>query len=142
MKTADQLLRELEPYLDSIVCYASTMSEHEGNRIAKEVRDYLARVGAGEERPSIDNPLSPYGLLVRALRIAAGVTLMDMSKDLKVSPAALSNYEFGRSLITDDVLFGAYFFFKRNGIPTTFSALNAAASKSNLEYDERNKRKA
>lgn len=37
-------LRELEPYIDSIICYASTMDEYEGNRIAARVKDLLARI--------------------------------------------------------------------------------------------------
>jgi hypothetical protein len=38
---ADSLLRRLEPHLDAIVCYASTMDEHEPNRLAVDVREYL-----------------------------------------------------------------------------------------------------
>jgi hypothetical protein len=36
------LLRRVEPHLDAIVCYASTMDEHEPNRIAFDVREALA----------------------------------------------------------------------------------------------------
>jgi hypothetical protein len=36
------ILRRVEPHLDAIVCYASTMGEHEPNRIARDVRDALA----------------------------------------------------------------------------------------------------
>lgn len=32
------LLRRIEPHLDAIICYASTMGEHEPNRIAHDVR--------------------------------------------------------------------------------------------------------
>lgn len=35
------LLRRIEPHLDAIVCYASTMNEHEPNRIAVDVRAAL-----------------------------------------------------------------------------------------------------
>jgi hypothetical protein len=35
------LLRGLEPYLGAIVCYASTMSEHEPNRIVAQIRAEL-----------------------------------------------------------------------------------------------------
>jgi hypothetical protein len=35
------ILRRVEPHLDAIVCYASTMGEHEPNRIARDVRDAL-----------------------------------------------------------------------------------------------------
>lgn len=34
-------LRGLEPYLDAIVCYASTMDEHEPNRLAHIARAAL-----------------------------------------------------------------------------------------------------
>ena len=40
-------LRRVEPYLDAIVCYASTMDEHEPNRIAFEARQALAQEGEG-----------------------------------------------------------------------------------------------
>lgn len=39
---AEALLRKLHPYVDSLICYASTLDEHEGNRIAKDVNDYFA----------------------------------------------------------------------------------------------------
>lgn len=42
MKDAVSLLRELRPYLGSIVCYASTIGEHLPNRIVKDVEDLLA----------------------------------------------------------------------------------------------------
>jgi len=34
----------IEPYLDAIICYASTMDEHEPNRVANNVRKALAKV--------------------------------------------------------------------------------------------------
>ena len=34
--------RELEPYLDRLLCYASTTSEHEPNRVVKRLRAALA----------------------------------------------------------------------------------------------------
>lgn len=36
-------LERVEPYVDAIVCYASTMDEHEPNRIAFDVRAALSR---------------------------------------------------------------------------------------------------
>lgn len=38
----EALLREINPYLDAVVCYASTINEHEPNRIVKEIRELLA----------------------------------------------------------------------------------------------------
>jgi len=44
------LLRRVEPHLDAIVCYASTMGEHEPNRIAHDVRATLnSEVSHGRE---------------------------------------------------------------------------------------------
>lgn len=34
-------LVQIEPQLDSLICYASTTREHPPNRIVKEIRDYL-----------------------------------------------------------------------------------------------------
>jgi len=39
-------LRELEPYIDSIICYASTVDEYEVNRVATRVKTLLARLDA------------------------------------------------------------------------------------------------
>ncbi len=39
------LLRKIEPHLDAIVCYASTMKEHEPNRIVHDIRAALAKHG-------------------------------------------------------------------------------------------------
>lgn len=36
-----QLLQEVDPYLDAIVCYASTMDEHKGNAVAAKLRAAL-----------------------------------------------------------------------------------------------------
>lgn len=35
------LLRRIEPYMDGLICYASTMGEHEPNRIAHDLRAAL-----------------------------------------------------------------------------------------------------
>lgn len=40
-----ELLRRIEPHLDAIICYASTMDEHEPNRIASDVRAALTKQG-------------------------------------------------------------------------------------------------
>jgi hypothetical protein len=39
------LLRRIEPHLDAIICYASTMGEHEPNRIAHDVRAAISAMG-------------------------------------------------------------------------------------------------
>ncbi len=33
------LMSDTAPYVDSLICYASTLSEHDGNRIARAWRD-------------------------------------------------------------------------------------------------------
>lgn len=44
------LLRRVYPHLDAIVCYASTMGEHEPNRIVHDIRAAIAKHG-GEACP-------------------------------------------------------------------------------------------
>jgi hypothetical protein len=39
------LLERIEPHIDSIVCYASTMGEYEPNRIAYDLHILLGRSG-------------------------------------------------------------------------------------------------
>lgn len=46
--TVLELLRRIEPHLDSIICYASTMGEHEPNRLAHDVRTTLKET-AGDD---------------------------------------------------------------------------------------------
>jgi hypothetical protein len=76
-----------------------------------------------EEAPSWTNPRTPYGMLVRALRIVANTTLMDMSKYSQVGPAALSAVEFGRQPVTDEILVVTAEFFTSLGVPDTLQAL-------------------
>ncbi len=46
----ENLICRIEPHIDAIVCYASTMGEHEPNRIAHEVRAITGR-GARDAGP-------------------------------------------------------------------------------------------
>lgn len=80
-----------------------------------------------EEEPSLTNPLTPYGMLVRALRIVANTTLYDMSQHMKCSPAMLSGVEFGRKPLTDEMVAATAMFFSSKGIHDTLRALNAAS---------------
>jgi hypothetical protein len=86
-----------------------------------------AAAASEEPKPSLGSPLTPYGMLVRALRIAAGTTLMDMSKHLGRSPAELSSIEFGRKPIRDADIVDAAHFFACAGIYSTTHALTMAA---------------
>ncbi len=37
------VVNELAPYTDSLICYASTISEHDGNRVAKLLNDSVTK---------------------------------------------------------------------------------------------------
>ncbi|WP_258181453.1 transcriptional regulator [Burkholderia multivorans] len=80
-----------------------------------------------EKQPSLTNPLTPYGMLVRGLRIVSGTTLMDMAKALLTTPAKLSAMEFGRAPVTPEFAFDVAAYFDALGVPCTESALRAAA---------------
>ena len=43
-----EALKGLEPYLDAIVCYASTMDEHEPNRLAAQAIVAIRQAEGGE----------------------------------------------------------------------------------------------
>lgn len=84
------------------------------------------RAEATEEQPSLSNPLTPYGMLVRALRIVSGTTLMDMAKALLSTPAKLSAMEFGRAPITLDFALDVAAYFDALGVPDTLVAIRRA----------------
>lgn len=84
--------------------------------------------GMTDEQPSFTNPLTPYGMLVRALRIVVGTTLYDMAKALLTTPAKLSAMEFGRAPVTQKVAFDVSAYFDALGVPDTLSALTVAAN--------------
>ncbi|MCB4349838.1 transcriptional regulator (plasmid) [Burkholderia vietnamiensis] len=84
------------------------------------------RAEVAEEQPSLTNPLTPYGMLVRALRVAAKTTLNDMAKHMQCGPAALSAVEFGRKPLTDAMVADTAAYFSSVGIHDTLHALNAA----------------
>ena len=79
-----------------------------------------------DEQPSLTNPLTPYGMLVRALRIVTGTLLYDMAKSMSLSPATLSAMEVGRRPVTYADACGAADFFASRGISGTLSALEHA----------------
>ncbi|MEM5371317.1 helix-turn-helix transcriptional regulator [Paraburkholderia azotifigens] len=70
--------------------------------------------------------MTPFGMLVRALRIVAGTTLYDMAKHLGCTPAMLSGIEFGRKPLTDEMIAETSAYFSSLGIHDTLHALNAA----------------
>jgi hypothetical protein len=71
--------------------------------------------------------LTPFGMLVRALRIVAGTTLHDMAKNLSSTPATLSSIEFGRKPLTDAMIADTSAYFSGLGIHDTLHALKIAA---------------
>ncbi|MDN7970639.1 hypothetical protein QZM91_24115 [Burkholderia multivorans] len=88
---------------------------------------YTAPPAAGEAaQPSLKNPLTPYGMLVRALRIVAETALGEMAKHLGCSPATLSAVEFGRKPLTAAMVADTAAYFSSVGIPDTLHALSAA----------------
>ncbi|AJW98427.1 putative gp38 [Burkholderia gladioli] len=106
------------------------VSKPEGyERAGWKMAVYGVPADAGEAA-SIENPLTPYGMLVRALRIVAGTTLMDMSTAMNVSPAFLSSLEFGRRPVSFDNATLASQFFSERGIVDTQPALVRAAKES------------
>ncbi|MDS0801760.1 helix-turn-helix domain-containing protein [Burkholderia cenocepacia] len=84
------------------------------------------RAEVTEEQPSLTNPLTPYGMLVRALRIVSGTTLMDMAKALLTTPAKLSAMEFGRAPVTLDFALDVAAYFDALGVPDTLVAIRRA----------------
>lgn len=82
------------------------------------------------DEPSLTNPLTPYGMLVRALRIVSGTTLMDMADALLTTPAKLSAMEFDREPVTPEFAFEVAAYFDAIGVLHTASALRAAAART------------
>jgi hypothetical protein len=72
------------------------------------------------------HPLTPYGMLVRALRIVANKTLMDMANYVGKRPSQLSAMEHGRTPVTYQDAVDASAFFNSCGIPVTLHALEYA----------------
>lgn len=81
---------------------------------------------------SIKNPLTPFGKLVRTLRIVANTTLLEMAKLTGYTPAQLSAVEFGREPLTPELICFVHRLFHDKGIPVTLDLLQAAASAERL----------
>ncbi|KVR83065.1 hypothetical protein [Burkholderia vietnamiensis] len=131
---ADEL-KESNTSIDGKWCDADEKAAYDAEvRLVERLRALLAtqqpepRDEVTEEQPSLTNPLTPYGMLVRALRIVAGTLLGDMAKHLACSSATLSAVEFGRKPLTDAMIADTAAYFSSLGIPDTLHALNAARS--------------
>lgn len=81
---------------------------------------------AARDLPGLPPLLTPFGMLVRALRIVANTTLYDMAKALLTTPAKLSAMEFGRAPVTSEFAFDVSAYFDALGIANTKAALDAA----------------
>jgi len=86
-----------------------------------------AQASALDREPSLLRPLTPYGLLVRALRIVSGTSLMEMSKATGYTPAYLSGIEFGREPLTEEIVSAAWHFFWGGGLCVSRDLLLQAA---------------
>ncbi|WP_249207042.1 helix-turn-helix domain-containing protein [Burkholderia cenocepacia] len=137
----DLLLAEVEGLRASRLAYASEFpldaeGEPDTGNIHANIRrlkaDLEAAAADKREEPSLTNPLTPYGLLVRALRIVAGITLMDMATALLTTPAKLSAMEFGRTPVTPEFAFDVSAYFDALDVPHTASALRAAIEAPSL----------
>ncbi|WP_186195643.1 helix-turn-helix domain-containing protein [Burkholderia gladioli] len=82
------------------------------------------------EVPSFTSQLTPYGLLVRALRIVAGTTLYAMGQSMGLSPATLSAMEFGRREVRPEHVGAVSDFFQGLGLPRTAPLLIRAVDAS------------
>ncbi|WP_261513181.1 helix-turn-helix domain-containing protein [Burkholderia multivorans] len=155
MDWAAGILRKLPP-LDPTYSIISILDDHDPEdrdevlhsiRVFADMRAtqalftlYRAPADSGEARltdePSLTNPLTPYGMLVRALRIVSGTTLMDMAKALLTTPAKLSAMEFGRAPVTPEFAFDVAAYFEALGVPCTEYALRAAARAQGGDHDQ------
>ncbi|WP_198432726.1 Lar family restriction alleviation protein [Burkholderia ubonensis] len=88
------------------------------------------------EQPSLTNPLTPYGMLVRALRIVAQTSLHDMSQALLLSPAKLSEMEFGREPVTSEIVREVGTYFESLGIHNMRPALQYAVDAARAQGGE------
>ncbi|WP_088158780.1 helix-turn-helix domain-containing protein [Achromobacter xylosoxidans] len=102
------------------------------NECLREVSASVAAPAAGEAPEDLlhrlANPLTPYGLLARALRVATGTTLMDMARATGNTAAEISSIEFGRKEPDEGWFERAALFFASSsrGIVVPPSALKAA----------------
>ncbi|WP_186084830.1 helix-turn-helix domain-containing protein [Burkholderia gladioli] len=73
-----------------------------------------------------ESPLTPFGQLVRSLRVVTGTLLGDMARAMGVSSAHLSAIEFGRRPITPEQVKATSDFFESHGLPRTAPLLQQA----------------
>ncbi|AJG18800.1 hypothetical protein [Cupriavidus basilensis] len=104
-----------------------SMIESDARKFTDALMPILAAEQSSEDMlERLRNPMPPFGMLVRTLRIVSGSLLMDMAKDLQLAPSELSAYECGRKPIPEELPRHAANYFEREGIGGTLSALSRA----------------
>ena len=76
------------------------------------------------------NPLTPFGLVVRALRIVSDSSLLEMSYQMSLTAAHLSGVETGRKPLTENIIRAAHGFFVYKGLDVSIDLLRTAARAS------------
>ncbi|VVE33927.1 hypothetical protein [Pandoraea commovens] len=115
--TTDECINDIISFARAVISDKAVQEAHLSAALSAD---------GGEESPSLTNPLTPYGMLVRALRITTATTLMDMARYRNVSPSLLSGMEFGRKPVTIDDAIAASEFFSEHGVAGTLGALTVA----------------
>ncbi|WP_050811395.1 helix-turn-helix domain-containing protein [Burkholderia glumae] len=82
--------------------------------------------------PSFKSPLTPFGSLVRSLRVVTGTLLGDMARAMGVSSAELSAMELGRRPIAPEHVGAASEFFQSCGLPRTAPLLMRAVDTARI----------
>jgi len=93
---------------------------------SEQAQQVQADAGIDDMLERFKNPMTPYGMLIRALRIVTGTTMMEMANYLGVTPANLSSMEFGRKAVTREDVVNAAGFFASKGCVVTLPALEYA----------------
>ncbi|WP_342705199.1 hypothetical protein OHZ10_29415 [Burkholderia arboris] len=141
----DAVLREIlaahpgqpEPiaWESTTVAYTKYITDERYQKFSPEVRKWYkpyhcssckeSRAEVTDE-PSLTNPLTPYGMLCRALRIVTGTLLYDMAKHMRMSPASLSAMEFGCTPVTPEIVREVGTYFESLGVHNMRPALQFA----------------
>ncbi|WP_257755154.1 helix-turn-helix domain-containing protein [Burkholderia glumae] len=137
-------LDELDPFAPIIrgaaaqlISFIGPGRDHVGNHVALSQSDPVMDALPDDEAapaisesedaaPSFKSQLTPFGQLVRSLRVVTGTLLGDMARAMGVSSAELSAIEFGRRPITPEKVKAISDFFENYGLPRTAPLLQGA----------------
>lgn len=125
-------------WLECFDCGASTRLREDGAGMEKDWNRRPSPAPAISESedaaPRFDSPLTPFGQLVRSLRVVTGTLLGDMARAMGVSSAELSAMELGRRPIAPEHVGAASEYFQSCGLPRTapllIRAVDAERSKN------------